>query len=461
MSHEPLRLTLVRFAPQAPKGRGNLSTPALAAIGAALVVLVALGLVILAWKTLPLDGGSRTQMFVATQCLAGLLWLRAIALVRRAPTPPRALWIVLAAAVAMRALTFAAPPLLSSDIYRYVWDGRVQRAGINPYRYLPDAPQLAFLRDATVYPLINRADYAHTIYPPAAEALFVVAALIAPGVYGMKAMMTAFDALAIIALLRLLKLAGRDRAEVLIYAWLPLPVWEFVGNGHIDAAASGLLALALLLAAYGRSARTGIVLAAAALTKFLPAVVLPAFWRTRDWRLPVVFVLSVGAFYAPYIGIGWRVLGFLGGYVKEEKLGHGGGIFLLQVLDRVVPLPRWAAAGYVAAVLVVLAVLAARYVFATSFPAGPGPRAALQARQAAVLGAVLLVALSPHYPWYFGWLAPLACLASLASVYWLLAAAPLLALGPIAHLLIPAAVYVPAAALAVLDFRRPQPRSDR
>jgi alpha-1,6-mannosyltransferase len=436
-------------------------TANLASIGIALVFLTALGLFILSWNNFPFDSDSRARLFVATECLAGLLWLVAIAKVRRATHTRHTVWIVLTAAVAMRAITFAAPPLLSSDIYRYVWDGRVQWAGINPYSYLPDAPQLAFLRDTAVFPHINRADYAPTIYPPAAEVLFALAAVIAPGLYGMKAMMTAFDALAIVTLLALLRMAGRDPAEVLIYAWLPLPVWEFAGNGHIDAAASGLLALALLLAAYGRSATTGLALAAATLTKFLPVVVLPAFWRPRDWRLLVAFVLSLGVFYAPYIGIGWRVLGFLGGYVKEEHIGHGGGIFLLQVLDRIVPLPQWAATVYAAIVLAVLAVLAARFAFTTSLPVEPGARAVLQARQAAILGAVLLVALSPHYPWYFGWLAPLACLASLASVTWLLAAAPLLALGPIEHLLIPVAVYVPAAALAVFDFRRVQPWSNR
>jgi alpha-1,6-mannosyltransferase len=429
-------------------------------IGASLVILVGLGLFVLSSPALPFDGDTRARVFVATECLAGVLWLAAIVQVRRNQQPRHAVRIVLIAAVAMRALTFVAPPLLSSDMYRYVWDGRVQRAGINPYLYLPDAPELAFLRDTAVFPNINRADYAPTIYPPAAEVLFALAAVIAPGVYGMKAMMTAFDALAIVALLRLLHLAGRNPAEVLIYAWLPLPVWEFAGNAHIDAAASGLLAVALLLAAYRRPARTGIVLAAAALTKFLPVVVLPAFWRPRDWRLLVAFVLSLGVFYAPYAGIGWRVFGFLGGYVKEEHIGHGGGIFLLEMLDRVVPLPHWAAAVYAVLLLAVLGVLAARFVFATGLPSAPGERVVMQARHAAILGAVLLVALSPHYPWYFGWLAPLACLASLASVYWLLAAAPLLALGPIEHLVIPVAVYGPAAALAVLDFRRPQPRSD-
>ncbi len=441
------------------KVRGSIA--ALAAIGGALVILVALGLFILWWPSLPLDRDARARLFVATECLAGMLWLAAIPLARREELPRHALWIVLTGAVAMRAITLVAPPLLSSDIYRYVWDGRVQLAGINPYRYLPDAPELAFLRDDAVFPHIGRAESAPTIYPPAAEALFAVSAVIAPGVLGMKAVMTAFDALAIVALLRILRLAGRNGAEVLIYAWLPLPVWEFAGNGHIDAVAAGLLALSLLLAAYGRKASTGVVLAATALTKFLPAVVLPAFWRPRDWRLLPVFVLSVGAFYAPYIAIGPRVLGYLGGYVKEERIGRGGGIFLLEALNLVVTLPRWAAAAYAVVVLVVLALLGARFAFTTSLPAAPGAHAVVQARQAAILGAVLLVALSPHYPWYFGWLAPLACLAPLASVTWLLAAAPLIALGPIEHLLIPVAVYVPAAALAVLDFRRAQPWSNR
>jgi len=127
----------------------------LAAIGVALVILVALGLLILSWDQLPLDGDSRARLFVATECLAGLLWLAAIPLVRRATLPRHTLWIVLTAAVAMRALTLAAPPLLSSDIYRYVWDGRVQLAGINPYRYLPDAPELSFLRDAAVFPHVT------------------------------------------------------------------------------------------------------------------------------------------------------------------------------------------------------------------------------------------------------------------------------------------------------------------
>ena len=57
--------------------------------------------------------------------------------------------------------------------------------------------ELEFLRDDAVYPQINRADYAPTVYPPAAQMIFALAAVVTPGVFGMKLMMAAFDALAI------------------------------------------------------------------------------------------------------------------------------------------------------------------------------------------------------------------------------------------------------------------------
>ncbi len=421
----------------------------LAAIGVALVVLVAGGLAILL-----LGEHAPVAWFMTTVCVAGLLWLLAVALVRHGGLPRWTIWMVIAVAVAMRAMTLAAPPLLSTDVYRYVWDGRVQLAGINPYRYLPIAPELAFLRDDTVFPRINRADYAHTVYPPAAQGIYAVAAAITPGVFGMKLMMTAFDGLAMVVLAWLLRVAGREPAELLIYAWLPLTVWEFAGNAHIDAAAAGLLALALLFAVRGRVVWTGIVLAFATLTKFLPAVVLPAFWRPRDWRLPIAFVVTLAVLYVPYVTVGWRVFGFLGGYVSEEGVENGHGIFLLQLLSSVVVLPGWAAAAYIVLALSVLAVLAAWFAFGGALPAAPRARLLQQARQAVILGAVVLVAVSPHYPWYFGWLAPLACLAPLPSVLWMLAAAPLLAHGAVETLVVPGAVYVPAAILALLELRR-------
>ena len=427
----------------------------LAAIGTALVALVVVGLAVLTRNLPGVDEGAGTAVFMASICAAGLLWLLAAALVRRgAKLPSQTIWIVLAVAVAMRGVTLAAPPLLSTDLYRYIWDGNVQLAGISPYRYVPAAPELAFLRDDAVFPRINRAGYAPTIYPPAAEMIFALAAAVTPGVTGMRLTMALFDALTVGALAWLLPLLGRDRPELLIYAWAPLPVWEFAGNAHVDAMAAGLLALAFLLAVRGRVCWTGVVLAVAALTKFLPAVVFPAFWRPPDWRLPAAFAATVAALYLPYAVIGWRVLGFLPGYATEEGFTNGRGIFVLDLLGTVATLPMWASKVYIVVALGGLGLLGARFAFGGKLPAAPSARLAIQARQAVILGAAVLVAVSPHYPWYFGWLAPLACLAPLSSVLWMLAAAPLLAHGSLEYLAVPGAVYGPAAVLAVFDLRR-------
>lgn len=426
----------------------------LAAIGALLVLLIVGGLALLDWQPIGLADEAHRMAFVGTLCISGVLWLLAVAIVRHGRLPAHTIWLVLGVAVAMRLLTLAAPPILSSDIYRYVWDGRVQLAGINPYRYVPLADELGFLRDEAVYPHINRAEFWYTLYPPAAQAIFALAAAVTPGVFGMKLMLTMFDALVIGVLTTLLRIAGRDPSELLIYGWLPLPVWEFAGNAHIDGAAAGLLALALLMAVRGRWIWTGVILAAATLTKFLPVVVIPAFWRPWNWRLLFTFVATVVAFYLVYCSAGARMFGFLSGYVSEEGFSSGRGIFLLQLLNNVVSMPDWVSKLYTILVLALLGLLGARFAFATQLPSAPGPRVLLQARQAVIMATVLLVALSPHYPWYLGWMAPLACLAPLPSVLWMLAAAPLLAHGAFEYLAIPGTVFGPAIILAAYDLYR-------
>ena len=66
--------------------------------------------------------------------------------------------LVIFFAAASRAVLVPQRPYLSSDVYRYLWDGHVQAAGINPYRYVPEADELSGLRDDKIYPNINRED---------------------------------------------------------------------------------------------------------------------------------------------------------------------------------------------------------------------------------------------------------------------------------------------------------------
>jgi hypothetical protein len=166
-----------------------------------------------------------------------------------------ALLVILVGALAMRLALLFAAPYLSTDIYRYVWDGRVQAAGINPYRYMPAAPELAPLRDTAIFPNINRPDTAVTIYPPMAQAVFlVVTRILGESVVAMKLGLIAFEALTVAALIGLLRRLGQPLARVAVYAWHPLAIWEIAGSGHIDAAMSALLIAGLSLFLRGSSA---------------------------------------------------------------------------------------------------------------------------------------------------------------------------------------------------------------
>src|SRR5205823_3818984 len=112
--------------------------------------------------------------FIVAAMLQGAIWAVAAVAVTSGNGGRSALALILATAILLRVGALAAPVYLSDDIYRYIWDGRVQAAGINPYRYIPTDTHLAPLRDEAIFPNINRNNYAPTIYPPVAQLLFFV-----------------------------------------------------------------------------------------------------------------------------------------------------------------------------------------------------------------------------------------------------------------------------------------------
>lgn len=348
--------------------------------------------------------------------VAGLLYLAAVAIVLRANLPRGTLWGILACALVMRCLLIATPPFLSSDIYRYVWDGRVQNAGINPYRYMPADPQLAFLRDDQVYPHINRASTATTIYPPMAQAIFLAMDRLSGSVTGMKVAMTAFEALAIAIVLHLLARVGLPRERVLIFAWNPVAVWEIAGNGHVDGAAIGFIALALLACAHRRPALTGAALACATLVKLLPICLFPALWRRWDLRMPVTLTAILVLAYLPYLGVGAGVLGYLPGYAVEEGMDSGAAYYPVYLLSRLMPLPPLAGAAYLAVGVITLGALAIWIAFRERPSEGDRLQTLTTYRDCLVLSTAVILLLTPNHPWYFIWLLLFGCFAPSAAV---------------------------------------------
>ncbi|MBU1212525.1 MAG: DUF2029 domain-containing protein [Alphaproteobacteria bacterium] len=339
--------------------------------------------------------------FAAISLTHGVVYFAAVAAVLRHPGGSRALWIILVAAVLLRMLAMTAPLNLSTDAFRYVWDGRLGWHDISPYLHLPADERLAGLRDVAIYPHINQKEHAVTIYPPAAQLIFMAGVAIGDGIGGMRAVMLICEAVTVIALIGWLRSAGLPPSRVLIYAWHPLPVWEFASQAHVDAAATAFLTLGIWAAVQRRQGLTGALFAFAALVKYFPLVLLAALWRRWDWKLPVVLFAVMAALYVPYLSeMGPGAFGFLGQHLDNEGYRAGWGFHVIWYLRdfNIADPPGW---HYAVTALAAMLALAAWAVFSRG-------RSEFRTERLVLLGAAFVFLTSPHYPWYFGFLCALA-----------------------------------------------------
>jgi hypothetical protein len=367
---------------------------------------------------------------------SSILYLAAAFLVLTQPVDRFTFPIILAVAIACRLAVLFSEPYLSTDIYRYVWDGIVQHAHISPYRYVPGDPALAFLRapHQDIFDNINRRDYAHTIYPPAAQALFYVITWISPTITFMKIAMVLFEGITIVALIKLLRYLGIRREQILLYAWCPLLIWEIAGSGHIDSAIMAFITLALLARYRSQPILTGLFLAIAILLKFYPLILFPALYRRGDFKMPATIVALIAFAYAAYSSVGTLVFGFLGGYVKEEGVATGSRYFLLELAQKFPGLHNLSPNAYLIFCAAVFAtILWWCWKGAPSFaplakgglssepgsPMSAFARGGGEARPhlnssgnasflppAFALAAAMMFLFSPHYAWYIIWLVP-------------------------------------------------------
>jgi Glycosyltransferase family 87 len=287
-------------------------------VAALIIILVNLGMVI----TL-----AHFHWFGRVIAVVGAIFAGLVIMVRKdaADTP---IWFVVLVALAVQLPHLFFDPRTSDDAYRYIWDGRVLLAGIDPYRFVPLDPALAHLRDPLLFPegeppLINRPGVP-TIYPPIAQLWFAAVAFLTPPALGTLGVQTVAAGAVVLTSWLLARFLGERSGWALLYGACPAVALEAANGAHLDAIA-GLCGFGLGWAAVRRRHWVaGVFLGLAGGIKLVPLLLIPAFLRHGRWRTSLMGIGVVAASYLPHLlAVGVLVFGFLPGYWREE--GYDGG----------------------------------------------------------------------------------------------------------------------------------------
>jgi alpha-1,6-mannosyltransferase len=240
----------------------------------------------------PLFLGSALVAAAAYAVMLGRVW--------REDRAPRALLLAaFALAVAFRVPMMIPKVGANSDMVRYVWDGRVQLLGYNPYQVRPSDPAVAATHtDETRHMPSARAQ---TPYPPGAQLFFRLVVALRDSSRAMKLALVACDLLTIVVLWRWLVVTGRSEWLALAYAWNPLVVFEVAHSGHIDALGALWIAASAYWLARRRTALASIAFVLAVTTKLLPIVLVPLYWRRIRIRDAVAGAILFALLYLPFI----------------------------------------------------------------------------------------------------------------------------------------------------------------
>jgi alpha-1,6-mannosyltransferase len=326
-------------------------------------------------------------VFVGCTALAGVAYLRTLRLLGRvAGGSNRVLALCLVLAAVWRVPLLLEPPTLSTDVYRYVWDGRIQRLGYDPYLVAPANSKFRQLHTAETR-LINHSDVP-TPYPAAAELFFRAVMTVKESALAMKSAVVLCDASVVAVLFCWLQAWRRSTWWVLAYAWNPLVALEGAGNGHVDLLGALCLVLTAASLARGRRTMASVAFALGVGVKFLPATLVPLLWRRIRLRDAALGGAALAALYIPFLGHGSLPFGSLGDYLAYWRVNAP----VYSTLERVFP---------TAGLIVVPIAFGLAVAFWTRW------HFALESPEAWAWPVAVTLFFAPAiFPWYFLWLAP-------------------------------------------------------
>jgi hypothetical protein len=323
--------------------------------------------------------------FIALCLTAGALYVAGVYLVEGFNMGPSALLVIVLGALFFRLCLLPREPALSDDVYRYQWEGRVERLHINPYVVYPATPGLSGIEDLG-HPIKSGRDIS-TLYPPLTELSFSWVKTVA----GYKLLYTGFDLAALGVLAALLVVSKQPLHRLLTYAWNPCVLISFAMCGHHDSLAIFTLLAAILFTVLRKPALSVSFLALSVISKFFSGLLLPIILKRTRPLYAALFLGIVGLSYLPFISAGTGLFNGLSRYFSGSE-GNDSLFRLLQLAGN-----SKSQAGLVAGVFIMVLIA-----FTLKRRLEP-----LAASLVLISG---LLFLSPNaFPWYFSWIVPFLC----------------------------------------------------
>lgn len=223
--------------------------------------------------------------------------------------PLKYVYILLGLSVVLRMAFVPVHPIGSDDYYRYVWDGKVQANGINPYSYAPADAALNSLHTSTLPGLINFPDM-KTIYPPLSEIIFYLSYLISRDSFlGLKLFLLIADFFSIWGIILLLTKLKLPYKNILLYALCALPIFQLFIDSHLDGLGLPFFIFTLYFYLNKQKLLSLVLLAASICIKPMGMILIPIFFFSETGikdKLNVVVIPALLCFlmYLPYLFTG-------------------------------------------------------------------------------------------------------------------------------------------------------------
>lgn len=243
-------------------------------------------------------------LFTANSIFLSALFIALIILIRKIELNKKTLTILVFAGIVFRIVLIPINPIASDDVYRYLWDGKVQANGINPYTYAPNDEVLKHLHSELLPAKINFPSM-KTIYPPYSQWMFLISYLIAgESVLGIKLLLLLSEIITMILIYLILSNYQISSKYSLIYILNPLPILQFFIDAHVDGFGITLFALFFYLISKNKLLYSYFALGLSITSKLITIMVYPFLLKGRSLKnflaLIIVPIVTVALIYLPY-----------------------------------------------------------------------------------------------------------------------------------------------------------------